>query len=88
MMFIARRDLLRILYRNLKSQDKIHTEMRVAEIVQATDGVLVKTTKGETVAGDILIGADGVHSTIRREMWRLAAKLQPGAFPEDKLSSN
>lgn len=88
MMFIARRDLLRILYRNLKSQDKIHTEMRVAEIVQATDGVLVKTTKGETVAGDILIGADGVHSTIRREMWRLAAKLQPGAFPEDELSSN
>lgn len=61
--------------------------MRVEEVLQATNGVLVKTKRGETIAGDILIGADGVHSTIRREMWRLAAKLQPGYFPGDELSS-
>lgn len=87
MIFIDRRDLLKILYDNVKSKDKILTGKRVEEVLTAVNGVLVKLKGGETVAGDILIGADGLHSTVRKEMWRLANKSRPGFFPENEQSS-
>lgn len=57
------------------------------EVIKATGSVLLRMKGGATIEGDILVGADGVHSTVRKEMWRLAAKEQPGYFSEDELSS-
>jgi 2-polyprenyl-6-methoxyphenol hydroxylase-like FAD-dependent oxidoreductase len=87
MIFIDRRHLLQILYDNLESKEKVLTGKRVEEVLTAVNGVLIKLKGGETIAGDILIGADGVHSTVRKEMWRLASKSRPGYFPENEQSS-
>lgn len=87
MIFMKRQDCLRILYEHVKNKDKILTGKRVVEVVTATNGVMVKTGDGETFTGDILVGADGIHSIVRREMWRLAAESRPGWFPEDELKS-
>jgi 2-polyprenyl-6-methoxyphenol hydroxylase-like FAD-dependent oxidoreductase len=40
-------------------------------------GVTVETDKGETIEGSILIGADGVHSTVRKLMADEEAKSDP-----------
>ena len=87
MIFMKRQDLHRILYAHVKNKDKILTGKRVEEVITATNGVMVKTRDGETFTGDILIGADGIHSRVRREMWRLAAESRPGWFPENELNS-
>jgi hypothetical protein len=36
--------------------------------------------------GDIVVGADGIHSAVRDEMWRLGKEQSPGYFPEDENS--
>ncbi|PPQ36174.1 FAD-dependent monooxygenase [Rhodopila globiformis] len=41
----------------------------VLSFTQDADGVVLHLANGEHVAGDVLIGADGVHSRIRRQMF-------------------
>ncbi|MGV3653856.1 MAG: FAD-dependent monooxygenase, partial [Noviherbaspirillum sp.] len=36
-------------------------------------GVTVRLADGQTVRGDVLIGADGIHSTIRRQMFGVSS---------------
>lgn len=38
----------------------------------------VVTSSGQEYTGDLVVGADGVHSVIRSEMWKLADALEPG----------
>ena len=47
------------------------------------DRVSATTEDGFTFSGNIIVGADGVHSTIRREM----ARLDPGSG-KDYLAQN
>lgn len=42
---------------------------RVAEIAHDGDGVRVTLDGGESITGDVLIGADGIHSTIRQALY-------------------
>lgn len=78
--------VLQVLYDNIKDKTKVLTKKRVQTVNLFDDGVLVKTSDGSTYKGDILIGADGIHSTVRGEMWRLAGKLAPGWIPSDEKS--
>lgn len=39
---------------------------------------------GTSYTGDILVGADGVNSKARSEMWRLADEQDPGLVKADK----
>ena len=50
--------------------------------------VQVETKDGSVYTGDILIGADGVRSHVRREIWRIADFEKPGYISErDKTGS-
>jgi 2-polyprenyl-6-methoxyphenol hydroxylase-like FAD-dependent oxidoreductase len=55
--------------------------------MQSEDGVQVITDKGKVFKGDILVGADGIYSTVRQEMWRIGTKESPGYFPIDEWST-
>ncbi|KAM0265276.1 hypothetical protein ACHAPA_007855 [Fusarium lateritium] len=77
---IDRQMLLRILHDNIKDRSKILTNKRVVKTMLKHGGVQVITADGTSVSGDILVGADGVHSTIRQEMWKLATDSSPGHF--------
>lgn len=56
---------------------------RIENVEHLRSGVQVKTTNGKTYTGDIVIGADGIHSVIRQEMCRIAEEIKPGYIPKD-----
>ncbi|KAF4972989.1 hypothetical protein FZEAL_9449 [Fusarium zealandicum] len=84
--FIDRQMLLQALYNNLESKDSVLTGRRVQSVTKMDDAVEIVTSKGEVFRGDILIGADGIYSGVRKEMWRLGNELSPGYFPVDEWS--
>jgi FAD-dependent urate hydroxylase len=45
--------------------DRIHYNCRAVEVVATDDGVRVEFDNGTAAEGDVLIGADGLHSKIR-----------------------
>lgn len=81
MIFLDRQMLLQVLYDTIEHKDRILTGKRVVKL-EMSDGELarVHTTEGSVYDGDIVVGADGVHSATRSEMWRLADELVPGTF--------
>lgn len=72
--------LLQVLYDNIKDKSKVITRARVTKIRTTNDGAAAMTINNDVYEGDIVIGADGIHSTVRSEMWKLAQKLRPNWF--------
>lgn len=79
--------LLQTLFENLKCNEKILAGKRVSRIEFVPGGVCVSTEDGSTYNGDIVIGADGIHSTVRREMWRNAHEADSEFAHMDEESS-
>lgn len=75
---LERTQLLEILYTTLPDKSKILTSKDVATITPHEATISVTTAAGEEFQGDLVVGADGVHSLTRREMWRIADIEQPG----------
>ncbi|KAH7078980.1 hypothetical protein BKA63DRAFT_255465 [Paraphoma chrysanthemicola] len=75
------------LYENLPDQSMIRTSARVERIEQDDNGVKVWLTDGTFEEGDMVIGADGVHSLVRDLMWDYAEKTDPGSIPESDKKS-
>ncbi|KAF7541677.1 hypothetical protein G7054_g424 [Neopestalotiopsis clavispora] len=85
--FLDRQMVLQVLYDNIRDKSKIITKSRVHRVELTEDEVLVRTTDRTLYRGDILVGADGIHSAVRTEMWRLANKMSPGWIPSDEHQS-
>ncbi|CAG8052089.1 unnamed protein product [Penicillium salamii] len=75
--FLDRRMLIEILYDKIKDKTKVLTSQRVQTIDNNDSGVTVHTLAGQKFTGSIVIGADGIHSTVRQEMWKEAQRLDP-----------
>ncbi|EFQ32768.1 hypothetical protein CGRA01v4_09291 [Colletotrichum graminicola] len=69
---MERHDLLCVLYEHLKDKDRIVLNKKVQRVESQEGSALVYTTDGSVFEGQIVVGADGVRSTIRKEMWRNA----------------
>ncbi|QKX54566.1 uncharacterized protein TRUGW13939_01653 [Talaromyces rugulosus] len=84
--FLGRQMVLQILYDNIKDKKKILTKKHVQKVEISNNSVLVQTSDGSFFAGDILVAADGIHSTVREEMWRIANEQSPGWIPPTEHS--
>lgn len=81
---VERRYLLKVLYDLLPDQSRVQVDTKVASLEHDQSGkVTVKVEDGRVYKGDLVVGADGVHSRVRNEIWRLADEEQPG-FIKDK----
>ncbi|KAL1651985.1 hypothetical protein SLS58_000108 [Diplodia intermedia] len=69
-LFFTRRELVQILYDHIKSKDKILTSKRVKRVDETDDKVTVTTEDGQVFEGDLVVGADGMHSAVRQEIER------------------
>ena len=91
---IHRGRLLGVLYRafvDRLGERRLHTDHRVVHATQDDDSVSVHLKSGAQVVGDVLVGADGIHSAIRAQlcpgegaplwngitMWRALAEAAP-----------
>lgn len=78
--------VLQVLYENIQDKSKVLTNKRLKQLEVDEKGVTAITTDGSTYTGDILVGADGIHSAVRQEMWRIADKISPGYIPTSEHS--
>lgn len=76
--FFERQKLLEILYETYPDHSKIHVNKKVVEVKLLDNKAGVITNDGSLYTGDLIVGADGVHSRIRSEIWRLADMKNPG----------
>jgi 2-polyprenyl-6-methoxyphenol hydroxylase-like FAD-dependent oxidoreductase len=91
---IHRGRLLGVLYRafvDRLGERRLHTDHRVVHATQDDTSVSVHLASGAQVVGDVLVGADGIHSAIRAQlcpgegaplwngitMWRALAEAAP-----------
>jgi 2-polyprenyl-6-methoxyphenol hydroxylase-like FAD-dependent oxidoreductase len=80
---MARSDLIRSLYSNLKDKSKVYPNKRVTRVEPTEAGVKVLTEDGSVWTGSIVVGADGVRSMVRREMWRIAREQKSDLLGEE-----
>ncbi|KOS19953.1 6-hydroxynicotinate 3-monooxygenase [Escovopsis weberi] len=85
--FLERRRFLQILHEKLSGKHRIHTNKKVCRIDDDGCRAVVSTTDGTKYEADLVVGADGVHSVVRSEIWRLANIKSPGAVTEKETSS-
>lgn len=64
--------MLQVLFDNIRDKSKVQPSSEVFKIEELDRGVQVALKDGSTVRGDIVVGADGVHSSVRAELWRIA----------------
>lgn len=67
-LFMERKFLLQCVYNQIKDKTKIRRHTSFASYIEHDDYIQVVAETGEKIAGDILIGADGVHSAVRRHL--------------------
>lgn len=78
--FIVARPLFYDLLLSQIPASKIHFGKRVDTILETNDKVEVHTTTGETFVGDILVGADGAYSSVRKGLYERLK--EEGRLPE------
>ncbi|RPB17841.1 flavo protein monooxygenase [Morchella conica CCBAS932] len=82
---LDRQKLLTILYDTLNDKSRVYLGKAVVKIEQLGDLVRVSTKDGHFYDGDLVVGADGVHSKVRSEMWKIADLINPGLItPQEK----
>ncbi|KAH8771810.1 FAD binding domain protein [Diaporthe sp. PMI_573] len=83
--FFDRQWLLRILYDHLVHKDRVKLNKKVFQIKLVPGGVEALTKDGDSFKGSIVVGADGIYSTVRAEMFRLASEIQPDHLDPKEL---
>jgi 2-polyprenyl-6-methoxyphenol hydroxylase-like FAD-dependent oxidoreductase len=76
---------LRILYDHLVHKDRVKLNKKVFQIKLVPGGVEALTKDGDSFKGSIVVGADGIYSTVRAEMFRLASEIQPDHLDPKEL---
>jgi 2-polyprenyl-6-methoxyphenol hydroxylase-like FAD-dependent oxidoreductase len=82
-MMFERRSFLETLYDNLPdNKAKVRNGQGVVSIDQDDTGVRVTLEDGSVETGDMVVGADGVQSIVRRIMWDHANAKSPKTISE------
>ncbi|CZS99224.1 uncharacterized protein RCO7_00515 [Rhynchosporium graminicola] len=83
---VLRSHLLKVLSDHIPDKSKIHLSKRVTKIDHTEDEVVVHCKDGSLFSGEIVVGADGVHSTVKSLMQDHIDRLSPGKANKDRNS--
>ena len=78
---------LQTLYDHLPDKSKVFERARVEKVIEESSMVRVVLADGTEHVGDLVVGADGVHSKIRELMWEKANKVIPGFISAEEKRS-
>jgi 2-polyprenyl-6-methoxyphenol hydroxylase-like FAD-dependent oxidoreductase len=67
--------LIQILYDKIQNKSKVLTSERVVSVQQSQSSATAVTENGRSFTGDMVVGADGIHSKVRQQMWQEARKV-------------
>ncbi|KAE8317828.1 hypothetical protein BDV41DRAFT_561329 [Aspergillus transmontanensis] len=81
---IPRWRFLQILYNNLEDKHRVRFGKRVMTVDQSSSEAKVECADGSIFTGDLVVGADGIHSVSRGEILRCNGSLQA---PQDLVSA-
>ncbi|KAK2596121.1 hypothetical protein QQS21_006468 [Conoideocrella luteorostrata] len=84
---LERRKFLKILQEQHPDPQKIWEGKKVIEVLDTGTNILAKLDDGTVEEGDMLIGCDGVHSTVRELMWRNANVAVPNLITTREKTS-
>jgi 2-polyprenyl-6-methoxyphenol hydroxylase-like FAD-dependent oxidoreductase len=87
-LFGERSKYLDVFYNQIKNKNKILLKKNIILVEQYDTSITVRCDDGTSYRADILAGADGVRSTIRGEMWRLASEDVPNLLEHDKQGNS
>ncbi|KAI1126927.1 hypothetical protein F5Y10DRAFT_293278 [Nemania abortiva] len=69
---LERRLFLKALYDTLQHKERVHEHQRVRNVIEGNGSASVVMEDGSEHTGDLVVGADGVHSLCRELMWNKA----------------
>jgi 2-polyprenyl-6-methoxyphenol hydroxylase-like FAD-dependent oxidoreductase len=78
---------LKSLYDTLTHKERIHEHARVKDIVEGNGAAKVILQDGTEFDGDLIVGADGVHSLCRELMWKKANETIEGYISAEEKRS-
>lgn len=84
--FLTRQNLLRVISDHTPDKSKVFTSKRVLTIENTAEGVTAICEDGTSYHGDILVGADGVHSMVRSSMQQHLESVAPGSTKKDQTA--
>ncbi|KAF9926891.1 hypothetical protein FBU30_003612 [Linnemannia zychae] len=70
---LARPELHNMLLRQIPTH-KIHLSKKVLSFQQDHEGVMIRFSDNTTTHGDVLVGADGAHSSVRQHLYKILDK--------------
>ncbi|OQE39228.1 hypothetical protein PENCOP_c007G03513 [Penicillium coprophilum] len=68
--WINRAQLLQILLNHIYEKEKVLLRKRFVKAEHCPEGIIAHCSDSSSFKGDIIIGADGVHSSVRQNMWQ------------------
>lgn len=81
---LERYHVISALYKHVPDKTKVLHGKKITRVDHFDDRVVAQCKDGSSYTGDIIIGADGVHSLVRQEMWRHANLASPGFIPKSQ----
>lgn len=72
------------MHANIKDKKRLLLNKKVIKVTTGEKSAVVETQDGHRYEGDVVVGLDGIWSTVRSEMRREAAEKSPGYFPDDE----
>src|ERR1700677_4418317 len=80
--FLERQCFLTILYDNIKDKSVIHTSKKAIAVHEFDNHAIVTAADGSKVKCQLVAGADGVRSCVRREMQSQVTPVEKVVDPE------